>query len=150
REHERAVPMFRRYLGGGGLKILESGCGTGRWMAFFETLGNQSFGLDDSPGPLRVARAHDPDMRLVRSDALSSPFRSDSFDVAFSSYVAEHFPNGPEVLFREIHRVLKPNGLFFVVVPFNNLFRRAVVNPSLRALYALWRLRGRPLGFTEF
>src|SRR5439155_1327667 len=82
--------------------------------------------------------------------ALRSPFRDNSFDAAFSSYVAEHFEAGPEVLFREIHRVLKPNGLFLVVVPFNNTFRRLVVNPTLRLFYALWRLRGKELGFTEF
>ncbi len=149
-KHEMATPTFREFLGKGGLKILESGCGTGRWMAFWEQLGNTAFGLDDSWGPLRVARAHDPDMNLVRSDALRSPFRDNVFDAAFSSYVAEHFPQGPEPLFREIHRVLKPGALFFVVVPFNNTFRRLLVNPALRALYLVWRLRRRPLGFTEF
>ena len=148
--HEMATPVFRRYLGGGGLRILESGCGTGRWMAFFETLGNRTVGLDDSGGPLAVARAHDPDMRLVRSDALRSPFRDGVFDAAFSSYVAEHFENGPEALFREIHRVLKPDGLFFVVVPHDNTFRRLVVDPALRVMYGVWKLRGLGLGFTEF
>jgi SAM-dependent methyltransferase len=148
--HEMAAPTFREYLGRGGMRILESGCGTGRWMAYFEKLGNRGFGVDDSWGPLRVAREHDPGMNLVRANALRTPFRNDSFDAAFSSYVAEHFEEGPEPLFREIHRVLKPNALFFVVVPFNNTFRRLVVNPTLRAFYGLWALRGRPLGFTEF
>jgi len=46
--------------------------------------------------------------------------------------------------------VLKPNGLLFVVVPFNNDFRRWVVNPTLRAFYAVWKLRGKALGFTEY
>jgi hypothetical protein len=46
--------------------------------------------------------------------------------------------------------VLKPGGLFFVVVPHDNTFRRLVVNPALRALYAVWKLRGLRLGFTEF
>jgi SAM-dependent methyltransferase len=89
-------------------------------------------------------------MRLVRADALHTPYRDGTFDAAFSSYVAEHFEDGPEELFREIHRVLKPGGLFFVVVPFNNSFRRFVVNPTLRAFYALWAVRGKQLGFTEF
>ncbi|HJQ84981.1 MAG TPA: class I SAM-dependent methyltransferase [Candidatus Binatia bacterium] len=148
--HEMAAGTFRKYLGRGGMRILESGCGTGRWMAFFEKLGNRGFGVDDSWGPLRVAREHDPDMNLARANALATPYKNASFDAAFSSYVAEHFEDGPEELFREIHRVLKPGGLFFVVVPFNNTFRRWVVNPALRAFYVLWRLRGRGLGFTEF
>ena len=148
--HERATPIFREHLGAGGMKVLESGCGTGRWMAFFEKLGNRAFGIDDSWGPLRVAREHDPDMNLVRANVLHKPFRSNVFDACFSSYVAEHFEEGPEVLFREIHRVLKPGGLFFVVVPFNNTFRRFVVNPTLRGFYALWKARGKGLGFTEF
>jgi SAM-dependent methyltransferase len=99
---------------------------------------------------LRLARRHDPDMRLVKADALRTPFADNTFDAAFSSYVAEHFEDGPGELFREIHRVLKPGGLFFVVVPFNNTFRRFVVNPTLRAFYALWKFRGKGLGFTEF
>jgi SAM-dependent methyltransferase len=149
-QHEMATPLFREFLGRGGLRILESGCGTGRWMAFFQKLGNRAFGVDDSWGPLRVAREHDPGMNLARANALATPFRTGSFDAAFSSYVAEHFEDGPEVLFREIHRVLKPGGLFFVVVPFNNSFRRFVVNPALRFFYGVWKLRGKRLGFTEF
>src|SRR6185369_69820 len=54
RDHEMATPTFRQYLSGGKLRILESGCGTGRWMAFFEQLGNHAYGVDDSWGPLRL------------------------------------------------------------------------------------------------
>ncbi len=148
--HEQATPTFRQYLGQGGLKVLESGCGSGRWMAFFEKLGNRSFGVDDSWGPLRLAREHDPDMNLIRGSILATPFSDNSLDAAFSSYVAEHFEEGPEALFREIHRTLKPGGLFFVVVPFNNTFRRFVVNPFLMLLWKVWKWRGKGLGFTEF
>jgi SAM-dependent methyltransferase len=148
--HEMAAPIFRQYLGQGGLNILESGCGSGRWMAYFEKLGNRAFGVDDSWGPLNLAREHDPGMNLVRSNALATPFPDNSFDAAFSSYVAEHFQEGPEPLFREIHRVLKPHGLFFVVVPYNNTFRRTVVNPILMAIWELWKWRGKGLEFTEF
>ncbi len=147
---ETNAAVFREFLGGGGMRILESGCGTGRWMAFFEKLGNRTVGIDDSTGPLRVAREHDPDMILVRASALLSPFKDNSFDAAFSSYVAEHFEEGPEELFREIHRVIKPGGLFFVVVPFNNTFRRLFVNPALRLLHWTWQLRQKPLAFAEY
>lgn len=147
---ETNADVFREFLGCGGLRVLESGCGIGRWMAFFEKLGNRAHGLDDSARPLRVARAHDPGMNLVRASALRSPFKDNAFDAAFSSYVAEHFEDGPEALFLEIHRVLKPGGLFFVVVPYNNTFRRVLVNPVLRVLHFTWRLRRKPLAFTEY
>jgi len=150
RRHEMAPAFLRRWLEGRGARILESGCGTGRWMAYFETLGNRVVGLDDSPGPLGVARRHAPTMPLVRGNALASPFADESFDAVLSSYVAEHFDGGPEPLLRELRRVLKPGGLLFVVVPYNNLLRRLVVHPTQRLLCAVWRRLGRPLGFTEY
>ena len=128
-EHERATPIFRRHLPGSGLRILESGCGSGRWMAFFETLGHKAFGVDDSWGPLRLARRHDPDMRLVKANALQTPYADDTFDAVFSSYVAEHFENGPEELFREIHRVLKPNGQFLYLGLNSDAYIRFVFPP---------------------
>ena len=97
-----------------------------------------------APGPLRVARARDPALRLVRGDVVASPFKDASFDAVFSSYVAEHFETGPDALLREIRRVLKPDGLLLIVVPYNNLFRRLVTNRVLQAFYLVSRLRGRP------
>lgn len=147
---ETCVPALRRVLGGTGLRILESGCGSGRWMAFFERLGHRAVGVDDSAAPLGVARRHDPALRLVRGDVVASPFRSASFDAVFSSYVAEHFEGGPAPLLREIHRVLKPGGLLLLIVPYNNPFRRLVTNRVLQAFSWWCRRRGRPLAFTEY
>ena len=149
-ERETCVPTLRRALNGAGKRILESGCGSGRWMAFFERLGHRAFGVDDSAGPLRVARAHDPAMRLARADALACPFKDASFDVVFSSYVAEHFEDGPAALLREIRRLLTPGGLLLLIVPYDNLFRRLFTDRALQLYYVICRLRGRPVTFTEY
>jgi SAM-dependent methyltransferase len=149
-EHETCVPMLRRVLQGRGMRILESGCGTGRWMAFFEQLGHRTIGIDDSAGPLGVAHAHDPSMRMARADARACPFPDASFDAVFSSYVAEHFEDGPESLLREIHRLLRPGGLLLIVVPYNSVFRRLFTNIVLRCYYLHAHWRRRPLAFTEF
>jgi SAM-dependent methyltransferase len=149
-QRETCVPTLRRALGAPGKRILESGCGSGRWMAYFERLGHRAFGIDDSLAPLAVAHAHDPNLRVVRGDALRTPFRDHSFDVVFSSYVAEHFEEGPETLLREIRRVLKPDGLLILVVPYDSPLRRVFTHRALQAFYWLWRARGRALAFTEF
>jgi SAM-dependent methyltransferase len=146
---ESSVALLRAVLPAGG-RILESGCGTGRWMAYFNRLGLRAVGVDDSPGPLGVARRHDPDLVLVRGDAVASPFRSASFDAVFSAYVAEHFEDGPGALLAELHRVLKPGGVLVLVVPYDSPFRRLVTHRVLQAYYWLARRRGQALAFTEY
>jgi SAM-dependent methyltransferase len=45
------------------------------------------------------------------------PFEDNSFDCAFGTEVLEHCPE-PEVVLKEVYRVLKPGGCFFFTVPF--------------------------------
>lgn len=50
-------------------------------------------------------------------DGISMPFENKSFDCAFGTEVLEHCPD-PEIVLKEVYRVLKPNGTFFFTVPF--------------------------------
>lgn len=50
-------------------------------------------------------------------DGQVMPFKDNSFDCAFGTEVLEHCPN-PEVILKEVNRVLKPDGVFFFTVPF--------------------------------
>lgn len=46
------------------------------------------------------------------------PFENESFDVAYSSHFLEHLSlQQAKNICLEIHRILKPNGIFRVVVP---------------------------------
>ena len=43
-------------------------------------------------------------------------FENSFFDVIRLSHVIEHLPN-PKATFREIHRILKPDGIIYLTVP---------------------------------
>jgi SAM-dependent methyltransferase len=45
------------------------------------------------------------------------PFENNTFECAFGTEVLEHCPE-PEVVLKEVFRVLKPEGVFFFTVPF--------------------------------
>lgn len=50
-------------------------------------------------------------------DGKIMPFENNSFDCAFGTEVLEHCPE-PEIVLKEVFRVLKPEGVFFFTVPF--------------------------------
>ena len=46
------------------------------------------------------------------------PFKSDKFEAVFSEHTVEHlYPSEVKNLFKEIYRVMKPGGIFRVIVP---------------------------------
>lgn len=50
-------------------------------------------------------------------DGVDMPFDRNTFDCAFGTEVLEHCPDPTRIL-GEVHRVLKPGGVFFFTVPF--------------------------------
>ncbi|MFL9831955.1 class I SAM-dependent methyltransferase [Flavobacterium sp. ST-87] len=50
-------------------------------------------------------------------DGKTMPFEEASFECAFGTEVLEHCPE-PEVVLKEVYRVLKPESIFFFTVPF--------------------------------
>lgn len=53
----------------------------------------------------------------VRTDAARLPFGASTFDCVIATALLEHVPY-PRLVVREIHRVLRPQGLVFIEVPF--------------------------------
>ncbi len=95
-----------------GRRILDLGCGKGRFACRFRELGADVIGLDGSQGML----AHASKLDRVRASALRLPFASRSFDGVMAVEVFEHLPNsGIGHVMREISRVLKPGGRLAIV-----------------------------------
>ncbi len=53
----------------------------------------------------------------IRTDAARLPFGTGTFDCVIATALLEHVPY-PRLIVREIHRVLKPQGLVYIEVPF--------------------------------
>jgi SAM-dependent methyltransferase len=50
-------------------------------------------------------------------DGIIMPFENNQFDTAFGTEVMEHCPK-PDIILKEVFRVLKPGAVFFFTVPF--------------------------------
>lgn len=99
--------------------ILDAGCGEGIDLASVGlTPGCRAIGVELSPGGVRATAARIatvPRARLLRGNVLSLPFRSDTFDGAYSYGVVHHTVDAAAAV-REIVRTLKPGGRLLIYV----------------------------------
>jgi SAM-dependent methyltransferase len=96
-----------------GKDVLELGCGTAYWSAWFARRGARVVALDNSPKQLETAqtlqREHTLDFPLIHGDAEHVPLFDECFDVAFSEYGASLWCD-PYVWLPEAARVLRSGG----------------------------------------
>jgi SAM-dependent methyltransferase len=99
-----------------GARVLDAGCGHGRYLGAFAALGAQVVGLDAGRGP-ELARVplDDPRIAVVQGSVLAPPFREASFDLVFSDGVIHHTPD-PRRAYLELARLVKPGGALYVWV----------------------------------
>lgn len=132
-------------------RIVEAGCGSGKWPIYLRRLGYNVLGLDISLDACALGHAADPGLGIAAADVRRLPLRSDSLDAVVSLGVVEHDEAGPMPALQETRRVLrKPDGLLVLSVPYDNLLRRIVFNPWLT--WKNWRRRrsGLHLVFEEY
>ncbi len=66
-------------------RVLDAGCGSGRYSRYFSGHGYQVTALDISAEMLRTARERDPHSSYLQADIDALPVRAQSFDVIWSN-----------------------------------------------------------------
>ena len=91
-------------------EMLELGCGTGHWTAFFSEKGFRVTAVDQSAAMLEQARKKViPGVQWVEADAAHLPFPNGRFELITAITLFE-FAEDINALFKEIDRLLKPGG----------------------------------------
>ncbi|OGC51973.1 hypothetical protein A2982_03545 [candidate division WWE3 bacterium RIFCSPLOWO2_01_FULL_39_13] len=104
---------FRRLVSSGSV-VLDAGCGNGNYV------------IDENRNKIKTAVGVDVKEEFTKKnismdtirycDLEKMPFKDDYFDAVVSLWVLEHLKS-PDKVFKEIYRVLKPNGYFFFATP---------------------------------
>lgn len=110
--------MVRRRFGGfEGETVLDLGCGAGEYTAYFSTVGARAVGCDGSRNMLAIARKKYPGclFKLADIEKKPLPYPSREFDLVFSNLVFMDIADIESPL-REVRRVLKPGGIFYMTI----------------------------------
>lgn len=93
--------------------LLDLGCGPGRDLLTFKSLGHRAVGVEGSPPLAAMARAHSG-CEVLEQNLLQLALPEGHFDGVFANAVLFHVPSQalPRVL-GQLNACLKPGGVFF-------------------------------------
>jgi ubiquinone/menaquinone biosynthesis C-methylase UbiE len=109
--------LFENFLKPGD-KVLDLGCGNGRWVKLFQTYNVDYVGIDSSLRLIEIAKKNYPNARFQVEESLNLSFPDNWFDKVYTIAVFHHIPSEEFKLkfLKEVKRVLKPGGILILTV----------------------------------
>jgi len=109
-----------------GKKVLDVGCGSGRYSKIIFSRGAKVWGLDLSRNMVEIAKNYVKNVKFSVGNIEKTKFKDRFFDVVFSGLVLEYLDRNN--FFKEMSRILRKNGilLFSAHVPYNELGYRII------------------------
>jgi 2-polyprenyl-3-methyl-5-hydroxy-6-metoxy-1,4-benzoquinol methylase len=130
-----------------GMRVLDVGCGEGRFAAALASAGASVVGIDVAEEPLRRARERHPELELHRvAEAEVWPFAESSFDLVWAGEVIEHVAD-TDAWLSELRRVLRSGGTLLLSTPENGRLELAAAAISRHAFARRFDPRGDHLRF---
>jgi 2-polyprenyl-3-methyl-5-hydroxy-6-metoxy-1,4-benzoquinol methylase len=131
------------------MRVLDVGCGEGRFAAALAGAGASVVGIDVAEEPLRRARERHPELELHRvAEAEALPFADSSFDLVWAGEVIEHVADTSAWL-SELRRVLRSGASLLLSTPENGRIELLAAAISRRAFARRFDPRGDHLRFYD-
>ena len=118
-----------------GKRILDAGCGGGRYAKVCGEAGATVFGADHTRAVDKAAQlcGHLPNVQFVQADLKQLPFEPASFDFVFSIGVMHHDAHTRSV-FDAVAKMVKPGGRYSVWLYRRNQWWQEILNTGLRTI----------------
>ncbi len=102
-------------------KILDIGCGNGKYLSKMKNLGWQAFGVEFNPVAVKACQKNNLD--VFQGELKNAPFEQNEMDLVTARHVIEHIPD-VDSFFSDVNKVLKPGGFFHLRTPNTNALGR--------------------------
>jgi len=113
-----------------GKRVLDAGCGTGRFAAVAAAAGAEVVACDLSQAVEACHQnlGHLPNVQVIQADIFKLPFAPESFDLIYSLGVLHHTPDTRQA-FLSLPPLLKPGGKLCAWVYYRQPWRGGVIPP---------------------
>jgi SAM-dependent methyltransferase len=105
------------------LPVLEAGCGMAQLVMALNSRGYQVEGIDYAEQTIQRVKFIAPDLKIRHGDITKIDAKDQSYGGYISLGVFEHNPDGPIQGLKEARRVLHPQGVAFISMPYLNAKR---------------------------